>query len=160
MRRWRINANLKRKRDKSTVPDDVVNSIGGEEGAIAKGAHQPGGVIFDLDRQRRHEIKAYEDAMKISEKQLAQLAEDSGGRIWLPESAEDMIEEGAEAARLIDSQYVVTYKPLRELASAPEGETRRIEVASRRVGLRLISRRHYVVPANPNIDGREREVNH
>jgi hypothetical protein len=44
------------------------------------------------------------------------------------------------------------------LASASEGEIRRIEIASRRVGLKLVSRRQYVVPANPINDGRARRV--
>jgi hypothetical protein len=44
---------------------------------------------------------------------------------------------------------VVTYRPKRPLAAAPKGEYRRIEVASRRVGLSLRSRRGYVVPVQP-----------
>lgn len=152
-------ARRKRNRDKSIVPDDAVNSIGGQEGSMANRAHQPGGVIFDLDPERRRQIKAYEEAMKLSEKQLVQFSEESGGRIWLPESFQEMIDDGTEAAHLIDSQYVVTYKPRRALASARGGEIRRIDVASRRVGLKLVSRRQYVVPGSaPLGDGRARRV--
>lgn len=149
---------LKRNRDKSLVPEDALNSIGGEEGTVARRAAQPGGVFFDLDPERRRKIKAYEEAMRVSEKQLAQLSEESGGRIWLPESFAEMIDDGTEAARLIDSQYVISYKPKRSLALASAGEVRRIEVASRRVGLKLISRRQYVVPSSPTNDGRVRRV--
>lgn len=148
---------VKRNRDKSLVPDDALNSIGGEEGAFAKRAHQPSGVIFDLDFERRREIKAYQEAMRVSEKQLSRLADESGGRIWLPESFAEMADNGAGAAALIDSQFVVTYKPKRSLADARDGEIRRIEVASRRVGLHLTSRRFYVVPVAPN-DDRDRKV--
>lgn len=152
---------LKRNRDKSIVPDDAVNSVGGEAGSVAKRAHQPGGVIFDMDPERRQRIKAYEEAMKVSEKQLARLSEESGGRIWLPESFDEMIDDGAEVAHLIDSQYVVTYKPRRALASAPDGEVRHIDVVSRRVGLKLVSRRQFVVPSNAQAtDGRARRVTH
>jgi VWFA-related protein len=153
-------ARRKRDRDKSIVADDAVNSIGGEEGGVAQRAHQPGsGVIFDMDPERRKQIKAYEEAMKLSEKQLSRVSEESGGRMWLPGSFQEMIDDGAEAAHLIDSQYVVTYKPLRALASARAGETRRIDVASRRVGLKLVSRRQYVVPTDPPLDeGRARKV--
>lgn len=152
-------ARRKTNRDKSIVPDDAVNSIGGEEGSVANRAHQPGGVIFDMDPERRRQIKDYEAAMKLSEKQLAQFSEESGGRIWLPESFQEMVDDGAEAAQLIDSQYVVTYKPRRMLASARGGEIRRIDVASRRVGLKLVSRRQYVVPGSaPLGDGRARKV--
>jgi VWFA-related protein len=153
-------ARRKRNRDKSIVPDDAVNSIGGEEGSVAQRAHQSGsGVIFDLDPERRRQIKAYEEAMKVSAKELARVSEESGGRMWLPESFQEMIDDGAKAAQLIDSQYVVTYKPRRALASARAGEIRRIDVASRRVGLKLVSRRQYVVPTNPPLgEGRARKV--
>jgi hypothetical protein len=59
--------------------------------------------------------------------------------------AEEMSGEGARAARLIDSDYVVTYKSGRAVTSAPEGEIRRIEVVSRRIGLTVVSRRRYVL---------------
>jgi hypothetical protein len=59
-----------------------------------------------------------------------------------------MIDEGEEVAREIGSEYVVTYRPTRPLAEAKPGEYRNVEVASRRVGLRLRSRRGYIVP-NP-----------
>jgi VWFA-related protein len=149
---------IKRNRDKSLVPDDALNSIGGEEGAFARRAAQPGGVIFDLDFERRRQLKGYKEAMRASEKQLAQFSEESGGHIWLPESFEEMIDDGTEAAHLIDSQYVITYKPKRTLASAAEGEIRRIDVASRRVGLHLVSRRQYVVPGNLPNDGPARRI--
>jgi VWFA-related protein len=152
-------ARRKSNRDKSLIPDDAANSIGGEAGSVVNRAHQPGGVIFDLDPERRRNIKAYEEAMKISEKQLAIVSNESGGRMWLPESFQEMIDDGAEAAQLIDSQYVVTYKPRRALALARAGEIRRIDVASRRVGLKLVSRRQYVVPTNsPPGEGRARKV--
>ena len=48
--------------------------------------------------------------------------------------------QAREAARDIGAEYVVTYRPKRPLAAAKQGEYRRIEVASRRVGLSLRSR--------------------
>jgi hypothetical protein len=149
-----LQRRLKRNRDKSLVPDDALKSVGG----LGTVARRPGGVIFDMDPERRRQIKAYEDAMRISEKQLEQLSEESGGRTWLPESFEEMIDDGAEAARLIDSQYVVTYKPKRALVSAREGEVRRIDVASRRGGLHVVSRRQYFVPARTAADGGARQI--
>jgi VWFA-related protein len=150
---------LTRKRDKSLVPDAVVDSLPADYDALRR-AHEPGGVIVDLDPERRKRIKQYEAAMRASEKQLNAIAEESGGRMWLPESAEAMIEDGANAARLIDSQFVVSYKPHRPLATAKEGEVRRIEVASRRVGLNLVSRRLFVVPDASVSEGRPRRVTH
>ena len=150
---------LTRNRDKSLVPDEVVESLPRTPDYDAlRRAHEPGGVIVDLDPERRKRIKQYEEAMRASEKQLNAIAEESGGRMWLPESAAAMIEDGANAARLIDSQFVVTYKPRRPLATAREGEVRRIEVASRRVGLNLVSRRQFVVPGVSVSEGRARRV--
>lgn len=151
-----------RKRDKSIVSDEVVDTLPPSHNwDPLRKAHQPGGIIADLDPDRRRQIKDYEDAMRISEKQLTALSDETGGRIWLPESFQEMIDDGTEAARLIDSQYVVTYKPRRALASARDGEIRRIDVASRRVGLKLISRHQYFVPSNnaPANHGRARRVN-
>jgi VWFA-related protein len=136
-----------RKRDKSLVPDAAIETLPRTpDNEAVRRAHEPGGIIVDLDPERRRAIKQYEAAMRASEAQLAAMAEESGGRIWLPESAEEMIDDGARAARLIDSQFVVTYKPRRSLATSREGEVRRIEVASRRVGLTLLSRRQFVIP--------------
>ncbi|HYJ88122.1 MAG TPA: VWA domain-containing protein [Pyrinomonadaceae bacterium] len=136
-----------RKRDKSLVPDAAIETLPRTPNNEAvRRAHEPGGIIVDLDPERRRAIKQYEAAMRASEAQLAAMAEESGGRIWLPETAEEMIDDGARAARLIDSQFVVTYKPRRSLATSREGEVRRIEVASRRVGLTLVSRRQFVIP--------------
>jgi hypothetical protein len=94
--------------------------------------------------------------MRAAEIQLTALSQETGGRCWLPESFDEMIEAGAGLARLIDSQYIVTYKPRRSLAAARPGEVRKIDVASRRVGLQLVSRRHYTVAGNPDTTGQSR----
>jgi len=106
------------------------------------------GVGITFDPAMRRVRKAYEAETKKSEKWLATLADETGGRIFLPKSTDEMIDEGEEVAREIGSEYVVTYRPTRPLAEAKPGEYRNVEVASRRVGLRLRSRRGYIVP-NP-----------
>jgi len=141
-------------RDKSTTPDDVVNSLPPDDHGPKKlglgsfylrQLHKPGGKTFDLDPDRRRRIKQYEEAMTEGEFMLTSLSKEAGGNIWLPESLEQMIADGATAARLIDAGYIVTYRPSRALASAKKDEVRRIEIASRRVGLNIVSRRSYVV---------------
>jgi VWFA-related protein len=92
--------------------------------------------------------KAYERATVFSEAQLTEIADESGGQILLPEQTEDLLSEAESVARDIGSQYVVTYRPTHPLAAAKPGEYRKVEVASRRVGLYLRSRRGYIVP-NP-----------
>jgi VWFA-related protein len=138
-----------RKRDKSLVPEDAVASLPDDIRLnTMKQVQKPGGIIMDLDMKRRRLLQEYKNALAVSQAQLQQLAHDTGGGIWLPESVEMMIDNAREAARLIDSAYVISYRPKRPLADAPAGEARRIEIASRRVGLRLMTRERYVVPDN------------
>ena len=107
------------------------------------------GVTVRFDPAMRRQRKAYEAELKKSQQILTGMAEEAGGRIFLPKTAEQMIAQAGEAAREIGAEYVVTYRPKRALADAERGEYRRIEVASRRVGLSLRSRRGYVVPSQP-----------
>lgn len=100
----------------------------------------------DLDAAMRRKRKEYERATQDSEKNLTAVAEESGGQIILPISGSDLLAQVEEISRDIGSQYVVTYRPTHPLAEAKPGEYRRVEVASRRVGLYLRSRRGYVVP--------------
>jgi VWFA-related protein len=100
----------------------------------------------DADPGLAKRRKDYERATRFSEAQLAEIAEESGGQFWLPESTGELLDEAESIARDIGSQYVVTYRPTRPLASAKPGEYRKVEVASRRVGLYLRSRQGYVVP--------------
>jgi VWFA-related protein len=104
------------------------------------------GIRFDPAMNRVR--KAYEAETKKSEKWLAELADETGGRIFLPKSTDEMIAKGEEVARDIGAEYVVTYRPTHSLVEAKPGEYRKVEVASRRVGLYLRSRRGYVVPNN------------
>jgi VWFA-related protein len=106
------------------------------------------GISIRFDPQMRRQRKAYEADVKKSQQALGNIAEETGGRIFLPKTAEEMVAESKEVARDIGAEYVVSYRPKRPLATAKLGEYRRIEVASRRVGLNLRSRRGYVVPAN------------
>jgi len=100
------------------------------------------GIRFDPAMTRRR--KAYEAELKKSEQALQNVADETGGRMMLPLNSQEMLAEATEIARAIDAEYVVTYRPKRPLAEAQPGEYRRIEVASRRPGLSLQSRRGYV----------------
>ena len=104
---------------------------------------------IDLDVAMRRKRKEYERATRESEARLKDIAAESGGQIFLPKSNAELAGEPEAVARDIGSQYVVTYRPKRPLAEARPGEYRHVEVASRRVGLYLRSRRGYVVPNAP-----------
>jgi VWFA-related protein len=103
-------------------------------------------VRITFDPAMRKLRKAYEAEVKKSEQALKNVAEETGGKIIVPLNGEEMLAQANDVARAIGAEYVVTYRPKRPLAEASPGEYRRIEVASRRVGLNLQSRRGYVVP--------------
>jgi VWFA-related protein len=104
------------------------------------------GISIRFDPAMKKQRKAYESDIRKSQQVLTSVAEETGGRIFLPKSSQEMIVQAGEAAREIGAEFVVTYRPKRPLSSSRRGEYRRIEVASRRVGLSLRSRRGYVVP--------------
>jgi VWFA-related protein len=106
------------------------------------------GIRFDPAMKRLR--KAYEAEVKKSQEALKTVANETGGQMLLPLNRDEMLAEANEVARAIGAEYVVTYRPKRPLADAKPGEYRRIEVASRRVGLSLQARRGYVVPQVQN----------
>jgi VWFA-related protein len=103
------------------------------------------GVGITFDPAMRRQRKAYEADIKKSQQTLTSLAQETGGKIFLPKTGEEMVGKALDVARDIGAEYVITYRPTRPLAVARAGEYRRIEVASRRVGLSLRSRRGYIV---------------
>jgi VWFA-related protein len=103
-------------------------------------------ATIDLDREMRRKRKEYERATRESETLLTEIAQESGGEIFLPESTDALLTQAEKVSRDIGAQYVVTYRPKRPLGEARPGEYRKVEVASRRVGLYLRTRRGYVVP--------------
>ena len=108
------------------------------------------GIAIRFDPAMRRQRKAYEAEVKKSQQALKNIADETGGKIMLPLNNQEMLAQANEVARAIGAEYVVTYRPKRPLAEATPGEYRRIEVASRRVGLSLHARRGYVVPTTQN----------
>ena len=104
-------------------------------------------LTLDLDRKMRRWFTDYAKATVASEQRLSALVAESGGRLSVPQSLEDMLKQSDEVAREIGAQYIVTYRPARALSESKPGEYRRIEIASRRVGLHLSARRSYVTTA-------------
>lgn len=107
-------------------------------------------LTVNLDRAMQRRLKDHAEAIKAGEQRLKVLAEDSGGQVWQGDSREDLVNQGRLVARDIGAEYIVTYRPRRPLASSRRGEHRRVEVAPRRTGLTLRSRRGYIVPSDPN----------
>ena len=101
-------------------------------------------VIIDTDFEMRKKRDAYKEATGKAELWLRSLAEETGGLVFIPGSAEELSTRAEEIAREIDSQYVVTYTPKRPLAEATVEEYRRINVAAGVIGLHVRARRGYV----------------
>ena len=108
------------------------------------------GVGIRFDPAMKRQRKAYEGEIKKSQQVLTSVADEMGGRIFLPLNREEMLAQAREAASEIGSEYVITYRPKRPLANSRPGEYRRLEVAPRKQGLTLRSRRGYVVPTSRN----------
>jgi VWFA-related protein len=104
------------------------------------------GVSIRFDPAMKRRRKAYENEAENSEKWLTDLAAETGGTIFLPSSSDEMLAHAEQVARQIGAEYIVTYRPKRPLSAAKPGEYRRVEVASRRAGLYLRTRRGYFVP--------------
>ena len=108
------------------------------------------GIGVRFDPAMRRQRKAYEAEVKKSQQVLTNIADETGGKLLLPLSEDEMLAKSNEVARAIGAEYVVTYRPKHPLAEARAGEYRRIQVQSRKVGLSLHSRRGYVVPTPAN----------
>jgi VWFA-related protein len=106
-----------------------------------------GGGI-DLDFEMRRWFKNYARATKQREEQLRALARETGGRVLLPSTSEEIISLSEKVARDIGAQYVVTYSPKRPF-DTEKGERRKAEALSRKIGLQLFSLREVVVGPTP-----------
>ncbi len=104
-----------------------------------------GGISINTDRAFLKKMRERKKSLADGEKYLASLARDTNGEFILPASNEEMIEKTALVARFIDSSYVVTYAPKRALSESPNGETRNIEVTSKRADLQIEARRKLIV---------------
>lgn len=89
--------------------------------------------------------KSLARALRASHSQLSAMAEFTGGEYILPEKLDEVTEKAALVAKAINSQFVVSYVPLRPLGEVDRTEVRRIEVSSRRPGLSVTATRMVVV---------------
>lgn len=103
------------------------------------------GPTINLDRAMLKKMRERKADLIKSEKALSDLAENTNGEIFLPETREEMLEKSALVARIIDSSYVITYVPKRALSEVESAEERNIEVSSRRAGLIVQAKRKLIV---------------
>lgn len=140
-----------RPRVKSAVAPELIEALprtqlkGDPTPDLKSGMKHKGGVALDIDLLFAR--KGIKPALAKRSDEFLVVTEETGGNLWLPDSAEEMVREAREVARDVDSQYVLSYKPVPPLSASTSNEYRRIEVISRRVGLAVTSRRGYVVNA-------------
>jgi VWFA-related protein len=139
-----------RPREKNSMPEEGVMSLPKDDVSPADSVpnmrgimEAKGGGVVDLDRLFRRGGKLKKE-LERREAEFGELTAETGGGLFLPSTADEMLRQAAEAAREIDSRYVVTYKPRRRLADANPGEYRKLDVIARRQGLTVRSRRGYV----------------
>lgn len=103
------------------------------------------GPTINLDRALLKKLRERKDDLEQSEKALSNLSENTSGEFILPENKEEMLEKSELVARMIDSNYVITYVPKRALSEVEKTEERNIEVSSRREGLLVQAKRKLIV---------------
>jgi VWFA-related protein len=139
---------LTRPRDKSFTPEEVIMTLprmkmpGDDRPDLRDILEAKGGTVVNLDRLFRRGPSIKED-LERSEKEFGNLVEETGGGLWLPVSADEMIRQAVEVAQAADSQYVITYTPQRSINTGV-GQYLKIDVISRRLGLKVRARRGYL----------------
>lgn len=93
-----------------------------------------------LNRIRLDGIKLHLNALAESEQNLTRIAEETGGRIFLPERFEDLGVAYQQVAEELRSQYVIFYTPTR---AERDGKYRAIRVKLKRSELHAATRFGY-----------------
>jgi VWFA-related protein len=106
-------------------------------------------LSIDTDNEMRRWFRDYARATQQGEHRLSLLAQETGGRLFRPASAKEFLEMAEGVTHDIGAQYVVAYRPQRPFFDAVVAERRRVEVLSRRVGLRVLVLRNQVVLTGP-----------
>jgi VWFA-related protein len=127
---------------KKALPPEVIATM---PQSIQNMNNTPRIASVNTDRKFIRTMKERKEALENGEKYLLQLSENTSGLFLLPETKEEMIEKVSMIAKAIDSNYVVTYTPKRPLSESKAGETRTIEISSKRSGLQVLARRKLVV---------------
>ncbi len=102
-------------------------------------------LTINTDKGFLRVMRERRDSLVESQKYLSDLAADTSGMFILPATMQEMIDKTKIVARVIDSNYVLTYTPKRPLSESPDGEIREIVVTSKRPGLQVESRRKLVI---------------
>lgn len=133
--------------NKKTLPQEVIDTL---PNGVRDVANAPRSAAISTDAKFIKTLKERRDALKNGEEFMLNLTEGSGGIFILPDDKEEMSEKAMVVAKVIDSNYVVTYTPKRPLSESEPGEIRIIEVSSKKEGLFVQARRKLVVSQRPS----------
>lgn len=106
------------------------------------------GTVINVDRKYLRIMQQRKKDLENAEKSLQKIADDTGGEMLNPETAEEMIERTAIIAGMIDSSYVVTYTP--KISVAESKNVRSISVTSKREGLVVLANRRLIAGNSSN----------
>ena len=127
---------------KRALPPEVAETL---PNGVRDTATAPNAITVNTDLEFIRSIKEREESLNKAEDFLLRLADDTSGLFILPDTPDEMVEKASLIADVIDSNYVVTYIPKRPLSESGPGETRTIEVSSKRPGLRVIAKRRLAI---------------
>lgn len=130
---------------KNPLPPEVIATL---PNGVRDLANAPRIASINTDKEFIDTMKKRQKALQDSEKYLLDLAESTSGLFILPDDTDEMLEKAEIIAKVIDSNYVVTYVPKRALSESEKGETRVIEVSSRKSGLQVLAKRKLVITDN------------
>jgi hypothetical protein len=124
------------------MPEEILITLPTD---VKRTARMPRIGSINIDREMIKKQKEQVATIKKSESSLTEIADNTNGEIFLPETSEEMLEKTKDLAKIIDSQYVITYIPKISLSESTNGEIRLIEVSSKRAGVIVQARRKLIV---------------
>jgi VWFA-related protein len=135
-------AGIQKGSTKKALPPEIIETL---PNGVRDVANAPSMSSVNTDKKFINTMKERQRALEDGEKYLLNLSESTSGLFILPDDKEEMLEKTALVAKVIDSNYVVTYTPKRALSESKAGETRNIEVSSKKKGLQVLAKRKLVV---------------
>lgn len=124
------------------LPDEVIQGL---PEALRTVNRAPKFGVINTDKKFLRVMRKRQQDLIDGEKYLLDLSKNTSGMFILPQTKDEMLRKTSLIARIIDSNYVVTYTPKRALSKSPNGEIRTIEVSSRKPGLQVLARRKLIV---------------
>ena len=135
------------KAHKNPLPDSVIDGL---PDGLRRVNRSPKFGAVNLDKKHLQAMRKRHEDLQSGQNFLLTLSENTSGMFILPETKEEMINKARLIAKIIDSNYVVTYTPKRPFSESKDGEIRNVEVFSRKDGLRVSARRKLIIEKTAN----------